>query len=147
MRLFTVIAVSLFAAAASADLESALREYAQSGNGIAAQLEVMRDNAGSCGFIGRMVAGRMAESIQQQRRQIAVVSAAARRGPAGRAEIEQQLRAAEDGNGELRSSQSMIRNGLSTDTPTCRKASVAFERMVVLSFGVPEKIRRVISEL
>lgn len=147
LRSIIVVSLSLVASAALADLNASLQDYLKGGDAIVAQLTVMKDYAGTCGFVGRMVAGRMADSIDQQRKQMKTVSAAVKRGSAGRAEVQEQLDAVEDGNNELRSNQSMIRNGLSTNTPDCQKASVAFEKMVPLSFGQSAKIKSILSQL
>lgn len=147
VRSLAVLFVLGFTAFARADVDAAVSDYLKGANGVLAQLETLRTNAGSCGLVGSFVASQMSGSMKDQRQQMTDVTAAAKRGASGRPVIENWLKSTEAGNDELRSKENFIRNGLSTDSPTCKQAAAAFERLIKYSLPQPAKLRRILAEI
>jgi len=139
------------ALAAPANVDQLKAEYAAASQELEKNLGIVETNAPSCGFMGGKIAGYMREAItnqQTQRKRVldAVTSAQKNHSDAAPA-LQKEIADMNASNEKGKSNLSTVRYALSTNTPTCKLAASAFERMFSLSLGLPNRLNAMILAL
>ncbi|MGZ3651693.1 MAG: hypothetical protein ACXVB9_12485 [Bdellovibrionota bacterium] len=151
IRLLSVAIVTLFASPAFAGapesaadaFEKQKADFASASLQAEKDLAVIKKNAASCGMIGGMVADKMDEAIAGERKQreniLATLKDPANAAVAKKAILEAKAEL-DKSNAQLASNLSMVQMGLSTETPTCRAASAAFNQMAQIAQKMPARL-------
>lgn len=113
-------------------------------------MDVVKQNASSCGFIGGNISSAMNQALKDGSADTPNFLTAVDQGRAGRAALTKQLLHLNSGNEEMAAHLDLIRYGLSTDDaqhPDCKRASVAFEEMRRLAILQSQNLQSVIHDL
>lgn len=113
------------------------------------QLIILKD-AGQCQGpfgIGRRVASEMDHSIASMTQERADIDSAVKKGSEGKPVVDQYEKSAEKDKEQMSQNLDMVLYGLSGDSPACKTASSAFQRLYDLSSTLPDLLTQISKSL